>query len=302
MAAFPADVMTGRGGNLAAFISEYWSPDILNFAKDKKHLAMFFTNRSSELSGGGDTIHIGTMSEMSANTRTYTASPLTTVVLNAVTDPNVDLIVNTWKEVSFAISDGDAAVFLKSRYTQENYAKNAAYTAAMTLEDDMYKLFGTFTDSVGLSTAVILDSDIRKALGIIEFNTKKEVTDNQFRFFFETKVWWNQIAGITTYQLHINTVGNDPVTHRPMTMLYGCPVSLSNRIPFVTGSAGRYNAIADKDAIHYATVKLPFQTGDIRVQSNYIPEYLATVTTCDHKYGVKLARPTYGVNILTLAS
>lgn len=300
MGAFPADVMTGKGGNLAAFISEYWSPDILNFAKDAKHLAMYFTNRSSELSGGGDTIHIGTMSEMSANTRTYTSSPLTTVILNAVTDPNVDLIVNTWKEVSFGISDGDAAVFLKSRYTQENYAKNAGYTAAMTLEDAMYALFGTFTDSVGLSTTVAQESDLRKAIGLLVNHVKKDVKN--FRFFFHDLVWWNQIAGISTFQLHINTVGNDPVTHEPMKMIYGVPVSISSRIPYVTGTTGRYNCIADKDAIHYATVKLPFQTGDIRVQSNYIPEYLATVTTCDIKYGVKLARPTYGVNILTLAS
>lgn len=301
MGAFPADVMTAT--NLDAFINEVWSAKINNFAKDKKHLANFFINRSDELAGGGDTIHTGTMSEMSATTRTYTSSPLTTVVLNAVTDPNVDLIVNTWKEVSFGISDGDAAVFLKSRYTQENYAKNAGYTAAMTLEDAMYAIFGTFTDSVGASTTVILDSDIRKAIGLIEYNTKEEVTEGNFRFFFETKVWWNQIAGITTYQLHINTVGNDPVTKRPMTMLYGIPVSLSNRIPYVSSTTGRYNALAHKDAIHYATVKLPFQAGsDVRVQSNYIPQYLATVTTCDIKFGVKLNRATYGVNILTSAS
>lgn len=301
MGAFPADVMTPT--NLDAFINEVWSARINNFAKDKKMFAMFFVNRSDELAGGGDTIHTGTMTEMSANTRTYTSSPLTTVVLNAVTDPNVDLIVNTWKEVSFAISDGEAAVFLRSRYTQENYAKNAGYTAAMTLEDAIAAIFGTFTDSVGASTTAMVDSDIRKAIGILEYNTKEQVTDGNFRFFIETKCWWNQIAGITTYQLHINTVGNDPVMHAPMTMLYGIPVSVSNRIPYVSSTTGRYNAVVHNDAIHYAVAKLPFQTGDtVRVQSNYIPEYLATVTTCDLKFGVKLNRPTYGVNILSLAS
>ena len=301
MGAFPADVMTPT--NLAAFINEVWSAKINNFAKEKKHFANFFINRSDELVGGGNTIHTGTMSEMSANTRTYTSSPLTTVVLNAVTDPNVDLIVNTWKEVSFAISDGEAAVFLRSRYTQENYAKNAGYTASMTLEDAIAAIFGTFTDTAGASTTVLLDSDIRTAIGILEANTKEEVTDGNFRFFIDTKVWWNQIAGITTYQLHINTIANDPVTSRPASMLYGVIVSMSNRIPFVSGSTGRYNAIVHNDAIHYAVAKLPMQTGDsVRVQSNYIPEYLATVTTADIKFGVKLNRATYGVNLLSSAS
>lgn len=301
MSAFPADVMTNT--NLAAFVNVVWSPKINDFAKEKRQFAMFFINRSDELAGGGDTIKTGTLSEMSANTRSYTSSPLTTVILNAVTDPNVDLVVNTWKEVSFGISDGDAAVFLRSRYTQERYAKNAGYTAAMTLEDAIAAIFGTFTDTVGASTTVLLDSDVRKAIGILEANTKEEVTDGNFRFYIDTKVWWNQIAGINTYQLKINTDANDPVMHRPASKLYGVFVGLSNRIPYVTGTTGRYNCLVHNDAIHYAIAKLPFQTGDaVRVQSNYIPEYLATVTTCDIKYGVKLNRATYGVNMLSSAS
>jgi len=301
MGAFPADVMTPT--NLAAFINKIWSPRINNFAKEKQHAARFFTNRSDELAAGGDTLYTGTMAEMSANTRAYTSSPLTTVVLNAQTDANVTLTINTWKEVSFAISDGEAAVFLRSRYTQEKYAKNAAYTAAMTLEDAIFALFGTFTDSVGSSTTAIVDSTIRAAIGVIEANTKEEVNDGNMRFFFDTKVWWNQIAGITTFQLHINTLGNDPVLNRPATLLYGVMVSLSNRIPYVSGSTGRYNALAHSDAIHYACAKLPMQAGDlVRSQSNYIPEYLATVTTSDIKFGVAMNRVTFCVNILSLAS
>lgn len=295
--AFPTTSMTTT--TLADFINEVWSPKILNFAKDKKHFSAFFTDRSSELAGGGDTIHTGTMSEMTA----YAKSNATAVTLNAPTDANVDLVVNTWEEVSFAIEDGSAALYLKSRYVQENYAKNAGYTAAMVLEDAIAALFGTFTDSVGASTTEILDSDIRKAIGIVEANTKEEVSDGNFRFFFDTKVWWNQIAGITTYQLKINTSGNDPVLNRPATKLYGVLTSLSNRIPYVSGTTGRYNALAHKDAIHYAITPLPRQGSEmIRIQSNYVPQYLSTVTTADIQFGVKLTRASYGVNILSSAS
>lgn len=297
--AFPTDTFTGASGDLAVYINDVWSARINNFGKQKKHACNFFTDRSEELNGGGDTIHTANITEMSANSK----SAATAVTLNSPTETDVDLVVNTWKEVSFAIEDGDAAKFLKSRYTQENYAKNAGYTAVMVLEDAILAKFGTFTDSVGASTTVVLDSDIRKAIGIIESNTKAQVDDGNFRFFFETKVWWNQIAGISTYQLHINTVANDPVTSRPAPMLYGVTVSTTNRIPYVSATTGRYNALAHKDAIHYATTRLPRQTTDtVRVQSNYVPQYLSTVTTADIQFGVVMNRATYGVNMLSTAA
>lgn len=188
-------------------------------------------------------------------------------------------------------------------YLQEKYATNAGYTAAQILESALVALFTSFTDSVGASTTTIADSDVRKAIGILEANTKEEVTDGNFRFFIDTKVWWNQIAGITTYQLKINTAGNDPVTKRPMTMLYDVPVSLSNLIAYVSSTTGRVNAIAHKDAIHYALARLPRQGSNlVRVQSNYIPEYLSTVTTADLKFGVIINRASYGVKIYSSAS
>jgi len=296
--AFPSDTLTGASGNLDVYINEVWSPKINDFAKEKRHFSLFFIDRSDELSGGGDTIHTGNITEMSANPK----SNATAVTLNANTETQVNLVVDTWKEVSFAIEDGDAAKFLKSRYTQEKYARNAGYTAAMVLEDAIAELFGTFTDSVGASTTEVQDSDIRKAIGILEANTKEEIADGNFRMFFDTKVWWNQIAGNTIYQLKINTAGNDPVLNRPATMLYGVMVSLSNRIPYISGTTGRYNAIAHSDAIHWAETRLPGQMGVVRVQSNYVPQYLSTVTTADLQFGVILNRATYGVNVLSSAS
>lgn len=296
--AFPTGTLTGAGGNLDVYINEVWSSKINDFAKEKRHFSLFFIDRSEELSDGGDTIHTGNITEMAANGKVNA----TAVTLNANDETQVNLVVNTWKEVSFAIEDGDAAKFLKSRYTQEKYAKNAGFTAAMVLEDAIAALFGTFTDSVGASTTTVQDSDIRKALGILEANTKEEVADGNFRMFFDTKVWWNQIAGNTIYQLKINTAGNDPVLNRPATRLYGVMVSLSNRIPYISGTDGRYNAIAHSDAIHWAETRLPGQNGVVRVQSNYVPQYLSTVTTADLQFGVILNRATYGVNMLSSAS
>ncbi|MEI6529677.1 MAG: hypothetical protein WCN88_04795 [Candidatus Falkowbacteria bacterium] len=295
--AFPTGTFTGASGNLDAMIPKIWGAMINDFAKDKQHMATFFTNRSSELSDGGNIVYTPTLTEMSA----YAKSNATTVTLNAPTDTNITLTVNVWKEVSFAVEDGDWVKLKKSWYIMEKYGKNAGYTAANVLEDALITLFSNFTTSVGASTTGIADSDVRKAIGIIEANTKEDVQDGNIWFFLDTKVFWRDIAGNTVFQLNTNSPVNDPVSKRPMMAMYGVPVKLSNRLKYVDGiSIGRINAIAHKDAIHYATSPLPGQgAGLVRVQTNYIPQYLSTVTTADLQYGVINNRTTYGVQMLS---
>ena len=72
------DTFTGAGGDLDKFIPEIWGRKINDFAKDQLLTAKFFTNRSDELAGGGDTIHTPSLTEMSANTK----SNATAVTLN----------------------------------------------------------------------------------------------------------------------------------------------------------------------------------------------------------------------------
>lgn len=297
--AFPTGTFTGASGDLDVYIPEVWGSKINDFAKDMLHLAKFATNRSDELSGGGDTIYTPGLTEMSANSKTNGAA----VTLNSPTETAVTLTVSNWYEVSFAIEDKEVALYKKSYYVQENYAKNAAFTTAAVLEDALFALFASFTNTTGASTSAVVDSDIRKAIGLVEAATKEEADNGNFAFFFETKVFWNQIAGITTYQLNTNTPTADPLMKRPAAMLYGIPVYLSSRVPYVSGTTGRTNALAHRDAIHWATAPLPGQNMDmLRVQSNYIPDYLSTLTTADLLYGVVMNRATYGVLMYSSAS
>ena len=166
--AFPTGTLTGAGGNLDVYINEVWSSKINDFAKEKRHFSLFFIDRSDELAGGGDTIHTGNITEMAANPK----ANATAVTLNANTENEVNLVVNTWKEVSFAIEDGDAAKFLKSRYTQ-----NMLRTVIQPLWLEVLSpLYSTFTDSVGASTK-LFKTYIRKALGILGRLKKKFLTE-----------------------------------------------------------------------------------------------------------------------------
>jgi hypothetical protein len=95
-----------------------------------------------------------------------------------------------------------------------------------------------------------------------------------------------------------------------MGKLYGYPLYGSNNIQYVSGTTGRYNFLGNPDSIHFATSPLGdggslgamIGSQGIRVQSNYVPQYLSTLTTADILYGTILNRQAGGVTILTLAS
>lgn len=271
-------------------------------------LADFFTDRSDELADGGNILYTPTTTEMAANAKTNA----TAVTLNAPTDAKITLTVDQWFEVSFAIEDREAAQVKRSYYIQEKYAMNAGYTMAKKLEVALASLFSGFSTVVGTSTVNVADSDIRAAISALE--TVGIDTESDVAFFFTPAVFWKQLQAIDKFSLAINAPSQDPVMKRPKAFLYGLPVYVSNNIQYVSGTTGRYNALAHKDALHFATSPLgeggsmasntgSMMTGKygVRIQSHYIPEYLSTLTTADLLYGVIENRDNAGVCILSPA-
>lgn len=300
--AFPTGSHTST--TLADLIPEVWGDSINEFFKSKLVLADFFTDRSSEVSNGGDVLYTPTITEMSANSK----AAGTAVTLNNPTETKITLSINQHYEVSYAIEDKEAAQVKHSYYVQERYAKNAGYTMAKKLEVALASLFSGFTGSVGASTAALADSDIRSAIQKLE--EANIDTSSDVAFFVSPGVFWSQIQALDKFALAVNSPVNDPTAKKPTALLYGIPVYVSTNIQYVSGTTGRYNAIAHKDALHFATSPLGMGgslgssvTGayNVRVQSNYIPEYLSTVTTADLLYGVCENRDNAGVTIITSA-
>lgn len=269
-------------------------------------IASFFTDRSDELDGGGNILYTPNMTEMSANSKTNA----TAVTLNAPTDTKITLTVDQWFEVSFAIEDREAAQVKHSYHVQEKYAQGAGYTMAKKLEVAIASLFSGFSTVVGGSAANLADSDIRAAISALE--AVGIDTSSDTAFFFSPAVFWKQVQNIDKFSLAVNSPVNDPTAKTPKASLYGIPVYISNNIQFISGSTGRANALAHKDAIHWATSPLgtggsmagqagSMMTGKygVRVQSNYVPEYLSTITTADLLYGVIENRDNAGVYIKT---
>ena len=284
------------GGNSKSL----WGDKVNEFFRAKLVLGAFFADRSSELAAGGHVLYTPATTEMAANAK----ADATAVVLNSPTDAKITLTVDQWFEVSFAIEDRDAAQMKHSYNLQERYAKNAAYTIAAKVDVAIAALFASFTSSVGTSTTAVVDSDIRKAIGILE-NTGVDLAESAF--IFDSKVFWSDVMGLDRFVLNINTPAGDPVANGGVGMLYGVKVLRSNRIAFVASTTGRVNALAHSDSIHQATSALGsggsmggmVGANGIRMQSNYVPQYLSTLTTCDIIYGVVLNRANGGVQLLS---
>lgn len=298
--AFPVNTETAT--SLAAFIPQVWGQRINDFYKAKLAAAPFFTDRSDEVQEGGDTLYTPNLTEMTANAKVNA----TTVTLNASTETKVSLVISQWYECSFAIEDAQAAQAKRSYVIMERYAKNAGYSIARKLDTAICALFSTFSTSVGSSTVNMADSDVRNAIAQLE---SVNVESEEAAFFVSPNVFWKQLQAIDKFSLAINAPVQDPVARDPKAFLYGRPVFVTTQIQFVSGTTGNYNAFAHPDAIHFATSPLGeggsmgqmVGSDGIRVQSNYIAQYLSTLTSADILYGVVLNRNYAGVTMLSPA-
>lgn len=300
--AFPTDTETST--TLDVFLTEIWGERINDFYRSKLVIADFFTDRSSELSEGGDVLYTPNMTEFAATSKTNA----TAVTLNYPTETKITLAVDQWYEASFAVEDKEAAQVKHSYYIQEKYAKNCGFAVAKKLEVALASLFDNFSTTVGASTTALADSEIRAAIATLE---TANVDLEECAFIVHPVVFWNQIQNLDKFSLAVNSPVNDPTGKKPKATLYGLPVLVTSNVQYISGTVGRANCLASKDALHWATS--PLGTGGskgssmvgkfgVRVQSNYIPEYLSTITTADILYGTVENRDTSGVTIWTQAT
>ncbi len=272
----------------ASFIPSIWGFKLNDFYRANLVCANFFEDLSDEVADGGNIIYIPNISQMTANSKTQGSQ----VTLNDQTAGKVTLTIDKWYECSFLVEDTVAAKMKKSYRMQERWMKNAGYTVAAALEDAIIALFNGFSQTVGTSALTLNDSNIRQAIAYLD---AANVPQNERAFFLHPNVLWTQVMGIDRFTLVQNTGGADPVLKGAVGMLYGIPVYTTSRLGTTLGH--RNGALCGKDAINYATNSLAggTQPGTVRLQTQYVQEYLGTLVTADIMYGVIENRDTSGV-------
>jgi len=280
---YPTATMTTT--TLANIIPEIWGEKMNDYYRAELKTAAFFTDLSSDIVGGGDTVYVPNITAMTAHTKTTG----TAVTVNNPTDTNITLLVQTKVECSFAIEDMDGSQIKQSYGYIGRQAMNSANKVAEAYELSIIALFVGFSQTTGTSAAALADSNILRALQYLD---AANAPTSDRAFFMSPKQVRSDLGAIDKFSLLVNTNGADPVLKGQVGFLYGVPVVMSTNIGATLGSA--QSCLAHKDAIVHANTGLV-------TQSNYVPEQLATITSSYMRYGAIENRDTSGVWIKTAA-
>ena len=270
------------GTDIDVFRPAIWAEKINEFFRANLVAANFFLDMSGELSGGGDTIYIPNLAEITALVKTNAAA----VAPNETTQTTVTLTIDTWYYAAVMIEKREMAQIKQSYMLQERYAKALAYANAKQLETAICTLFQGFSQTAGSSSATLVDSDIRTAIKQLDV---ANVPQTERAFFFHPNEIWGDLMAIDRYTL-LEQSGRGVITEGAVAMLYGIPVYSTTTITATT-PLGRCGALAHKEAIAWASLY------GVATDTNYIPEYLATLITSDIVYGVIENRDAAGVLI-----
>ena len=278
--------------DLAASIGEVWGTKINDFYREKLVAASFFTDRSEDVSAGGDIIHTPVIAELAASAK----AAQTQVVLADNAQTSVDLTIATHSHVAFMIEDKEAAQVMRQYRTQETYMKNAAYTVAKALDSAITALFVGFTAVAGSTGTALADADV---LSAISQYTQNDGDLEEAAWILNPKTVWSDLMAIDKFSLVQNQGGNDPVLRGFAGYLYGRPVYTTTNV--VTDGTDYHGFFGNPDAIHFATAALPGAKDSmgVRLQAEYKLEWLGVLVVADILYGVIENRDEAGVQIIS---
>lgn len=282
--------------DLDKYIPEKWGARINEFYRSQLHLASFFTDRSDELMDGGDTVYTPNLTQMSASDKTVGSQ----VTLSSPTETTQTLVVDTHKHVAFVIEDVIAAKVKRSYSVQERYMKNAAYTVAKTLETALAALFAGFSTSVGTTNTAITAAVIRQAIS--KYSATNNAPLSEAAFFLHGKTIWEEIMAIDVFATAYNTANaSNPILKGQVSRVYNVPVIECNNLATANAGVDYVGALANPDAIHWASLNLTGGTDSmsVRLQASYVHEYLGTLVTADMAFGVIENRDAGGVQIIS---
>lgn len=294
---------TYSGSDFAGVFPEIWS-DFMNWQYEAKlFAAKFFLDLSADVQNGGDVINIPDLftNVFSASTKSNGSE----VTLLSPTTQSAALTVNTWKETSFLIEDMQAAALLKSQNLQKGLAEKASYTVAKAFDSSLLALATGLSGIVNDSASDVTDPDVRNALATLD---NSDVPAEDRGFFFHPNVVWQDLFGIAKYY-DAATLGltSGPVVTGQIPALYDVPIYKTTNVDATLTSY--QNMLVHKTAFAFAvaslgnanaTAGIPTGSvgqfdGQVRIQSNYIPENLGALTTADVIYGVAENRDAAGI-------
>lgn len=290
--------------DLAAFISETWTPIVNNKTFDDTVLANFCTDLSMFTNSGSDIFHVPDLytNSLTVGTQSTQGAEVTTAS-GAQVDRYVT--VDTHKYVSWIIGDKDMVQIATIYNVAAEYANQAKGLLAETLEAALAGLWSSIsTNTVGDTATVVSDAEIRQALYKMEAQKLKL---SECAFFFHPYVYWEQLHAIAKYYQQYSVgpstaggavkTGNfsqDGYILNQKGVLYGVPVYTTTNI--VSGLSTYRNLLLHKSAFGFAVQTLG-AGGKIRATVTHENRNIGYLAVVDILFGVAVLREPAAVLI-----
>ena len=207
-----------------AFIPEIWAMRAFQVLRSNMVLANLVTTDSDVGSFVvGDILHIPFPGTFVANAK----SPNTSVQLQVPTDTDVTVTLNKHYEVSFLIED--IARAMQNQSIMDRYIRNAVVPLAEQIENDLFALYASLTNSV--ASATLDDAQLRKAR--LQLNKQKVPLANRSIVVApESETALLGASNLATYFAY--TQGGDIVRNGQIGRAYGLDVFMSQLVPLST--------------------------------------------------------------------
>ena len=277
---------------LAAYISETWTPITLEEYFAKAVAANHFTDLTAYAQSGSDIFHVPDVfsNAFSVQSQTTQGAEVTT---DAPATNDVTLTVNSHKYISTLLGYLQQQQVSSTYNLSEIYARKAGGTLVEDLEDQLLGLWsGLSTNSIGDTATVLSDAEIRRS---IEKLATGDFPLNECAWFFHPFVYWVQILAVQKYydasqagwkygngMIQSGNFGEMNSSKDFHGNLYGIPVYTSSRV--VSGLQTYRNLLAHKSAFGFA-----HQTpggNRVRFQAQNWLAILGILSVWDTIYGV----------------
>lgn len=279
-----------------AFTPEAWSQIATHFFKKKLVAAPIFQDRTDEISGQGDILHIPAFSEVFSAADVTSTSGLTTY--EEVTDTTVALTLDQWKYDAFPVTDKQRALMKNPAKWLNQYIQDMGYSLAKTFDTAILALGASCTTAVGDSATAITTTVIESAIAIL---TSNSVPMDELKFIMHPTAYWTEVTKNSTL-VEASKYGKVILPNAPHNELYGIPVHLTPNIPSGTAGTegGHRNLLIHGSSFVYAFANLlgP-KTAGVRVLKKTSSEHYRTKIMADIIYGKSLLHAGRGIRIIS---
>jgi hypothetical protein len=258
---------------VANFTPEVWATECAKASENAAVIAPRVNRRLEKVMKMGDTVHVPTLSNLTANTK----SANTAVDWQAITETVTDVSVQTQKYT--AMLHEDIGMIQANQDTFELYSKKAAYPLRRAIEVGIAAIFDGLSQTSGSAGVEFVWDDFVYAFQLVNeagLMMAAADPDNDFSWFLSPAAW----AGCLKLDVFINGDygSKGAVASGKVNTALGAPVFMSNLLE--SDATGQHdNAFFHRDQFVLVEQEEP------KVESDRIIEHIGDAMVAHTIYG-----------------